>query len=215
MGRLRTENRKFAALPAPCRGATRAVKSAGKKTLPGLFLNSPGGNVTNVTSAKQDQLEVWEDARNLAREGRFDEIRADLYVRYDRSFKRIRAERKVELKTIQGEMEHTWFYGDPGSGKSRQAREMYPNAYEKGLNKWWDDYDHEEIVLIEEWDPDCRLTHLMKRWSDRYPFRGEIKGGSMMLRPRVIVVTSNYSPEECFFGKDAKAIIRRFKVIKV
>lgn len=87
----------------------------------------------------------------------------------------------------------------------------------KRINKWWDGYKRQEVVAIEEWSPEAKLTaQSLKQWADHYPFQGEIKGGSMQgLRPRKLIVLSNYTIEQCFDRvEDRDPILRRFKVIK-
>lgn len=58
----------------------------------------------------------------------------------------------------------------------------------------------------------------MCTWADRYPFQAEIKTDSTgLIRPEIIVVTSNYSPEE-IWGHDpamVATIKRRFKVVEI
>ena len=74
-----------------------------------------------------------------------------------------------------------------------------------------------EVVAIEEWSPKNDLTaSALKKWADRYPFPGEIKGGCLQgLRPKKIIVLSNYTPEQCFLNQeDLGPILRRFTVIK-
>jgi len=117
---------------------------------------------------------------------------------------------------LDGELLHEWWVGPSGSGKSRLLWELYPNHFAKALNKWWDRYRHEDIVAIEEWAPknDCTASAL-KKWADRYPFPGEIKGGcKQRLRPKKIIVLSNYTPQQCFLNsEDLEPILRRFTVI--
>lgn len=52
----------------------------------------------------------------------------------------------------------------------------------------------------------------MKRWADHYPFPIDVKYASNNIRPKRIVITSNYHPKELFSGEDLEAILRRFKV---
>jgi hypothetical protein len=58
------------------------------------------------------------------------------------------------------------------------------------------------------------LGHYLKIWGDRYPCNGEVKGNTVPLMHKVLVVTSNYLPTE-LWPDDAElvnAISRRFKI---
>lgn len=158
----------------------------------------------------------YEEAVSLVRGGGLiRDVNPEFQLRFFGTLKRIRMDIEYRVDTLEGALCNEWHYGEPGTGKSKHVRETYPNAYIKGLNKWWDDYADEDVVIIEEVCPTHNfLDHFMKIWSDRYKFRAEIKGGSIVIRPRKIVITSNYSIDECISGVDAAAIKRRFKVKK-
>ena len=117
---------------------------------------------------------------------------------------------------LDGELLHEWWVGPSGTGKSRLLWELYPDHFPKNLNKWWDRYRYQDVVAIEEWSPknDC-TAHALKKWADRYPFQGEVKGGTLhMLRPKKIIVLSNYTPQQCFLNsEDLEPMLRRFTVI--
>lgn len=117
---------------------------------------------------------------------------------------------------LDGELLHEWWVGPSGTGKSRLLWELYPNHFPKKLNKWWDRYRYQDVVAIEEWAPknDCTASAL-KVWADRYPFPGEVKGSTLNgLRPKKIIVLSNYTPQQCFLNEqDLEPILRRFTVI--
>nr|QXP07820.1 MAG: replication associated protein [Arizlama virus] len=117
---------------------------------------------------------------------------------------------------IQGDLEHEWWYGPTGTGKSHSAWEQFPDHYCKPLNKWWDGYNFQDVVVIEEWSPknECSAANL-KIWADRYPFTAEVKGSSIQkIRPRKIIVTSNYTIKECFPNQqDWEPLMRRFKMV--
>lgn len=102
-----------------------------------------------------------------------------------------------KLDTINGDMPNLWLWGDAGTGKSFYCRSNWPNAYLKMCNKWWDGYDGEDSVLIEDIGIESgkMLSHHIKIWADRYPFLAESKGLVRKIRPSIILVTSNYSPD--------------------
>lgn len=158
----------------------------------------------------------YEDAWNAASEGNLDEIDADLRIRHYSTLKRIRMD-KIAERNLEDTLDTMdWYCGPSGTGKSRKARTENPDAYLKMCNKWWDSYIDQEVVLIEDFDvKHAVLVHHLKIWADRYPYLAEIKGGSVKIRPRKIIVTSNYHPSEIWTeNSDLEPILRRFHVTK-
>lgn len=138
---------------------------------------------------------------------------SNLYARY-MTFAGVVHNQFANLDIMNGDLENLWLTGNPGTGKTKYAWENYPDLYVKAINKWWDGYHGQDVVLLDDWDPRHEmLTQHLKIWADRYPFRGECKGSSLLLRPKKIIVTSNYNIEDCFHNpEDVAAIRRRFKV---
>ena len=159
----------------------------------------------------------WENARTMAKEGNFEEIPADIYIRYIGNLERIyrRTLPPLESKpTTNG----TWLYGATGAGKSKGARDRFPELYPKPLNKWWDGYDGQSVVLVDDVDygQSNWIGNFLKIWSDHYPFIAEMKGGSRLIRPDNVIVTSQYLIKDLFNDEEMRsALERRFKVVNV
>jgi len=137
----------------------------------------------------------------------------DLFIKYGPRLEQLYVPPNKPLDAL----EHEWWVGPTGTGKSRLLWELYPDHYSKRINKWWDGYKRQDVVAIEEWSPEARLTtQALKQWADHYPFPGEIKGGGMQgLRPRKLIILSNYTIEQCFDrSEDREPMLRRFKVIR-
>lgn len=158
----------------------------------------------------------WEQARDAAKRGAFDEVPADIHLRCYHTLQRIRDDALLGGTHSETEAQMLWYYGPAGTGKSRTARDENPGCYLKMCNRWWDGYKGEDVVLLEDFDRDhSKLVHYLKIWADRYPFPCEVKGGSLMIRPKLIIVTSNYHPEEIWDREgDLRPIMRRFKCVK-
>jgi len=160
------------------------------------------------------EQERWKRARELATSGNMEEIDDDMYIRYYSTFKKIKADHMVIPASI-ATLDFHWFCGPSGSGKSKTARDLYPDAYIKNSNKWWDGYTGQDAVIIEEWDPSQKDwgSSFLKKWCDHYAFNAEVKGGTLMARPKTIVITSNYTIKDCFpDARDWEPLERRFTV---
>lgn len=114
-----------------------------------------------------------------------------------------------------------WIRGKPGSGKSHLVEREFPGAYRKAQNKWWDGYQGEEVVILEDLDGPF-LNHYLKIWGDKWRATGEVKGAVVPLMHKWFIVTSNYSIREIVeMGAKGdrvdwimgEAIERRFKEI--
>jgi len=186
-------------------------------------------------AAGDAERERWENALSMARRGRLDGIPASMLVPHYRNFVSIRNDSLSARSFPDGtdiRRRFVWLVSHPGTGKSALAREIADgivgttdSCYNKISNtKWWDGYSGERFTLIDDFAPGfpTDVKQAMKIWCDRYAFRGEPKGGSMLIRPEYIFVTSNYSIQQCF-GKvvddlyedtpDSLAMERRFTVI--
>lgn len=157
----------------------------------------------------------WEVALEAAKEGRFEDIDPQIQIAHARSLEYIYLKEKRSSVTMSDtEEKHQWYCGASGTGKSRTAREENVGAYMKMCNRWWDGYDNQDVVIIEDFDRNHeRLCHHLKIWADRYPFPAEYKGGKFDIRPRKIIVTSNYTPMGIWENQaDLEPILRRFEV---
>jgi len=122
--------------------------------------------------------------------------------------------KRLKLQVLPDTTERMrWYWGESGTGKSRAARTEFPNAYLKMCNKWWNGYLDQDVAIIDDIDPshEVWIGAFLKEWTDHYRFQAETKGGTRVIRPKIIVVTSQYSIEQIFKDPETvTALERRF-----
>jgi len=176
---------------------------------------APQSHKARGAAGGEKEKDRWKKIREAAEEGRLEEIPDQIRFMHSKCVNYHREQGRLKRKLEDTEEQHEWYWGPSGTGKSRKARTENPEAYLKNCNKWWDGYSDQSIVLIEDFDKKHDvLGHHMKIWADRYPFNAEVKGGSTgNIRPKKIIVTSNYHPEHIWSSaQDLEPILRRFKV---
>lgn len=105
-----------------------------------------------------------------------------------------------------------WLWGETGTGKTRAAieyaRVVGADAWiSNGGLQWFDGYVGQRVAILD----DLRNKHLvgtagfsfLLRLLDRYPFEVPYKGGYFNWAPECIIITSAYSPSECFETRKA------------
>lgn len=163
-------------------------------------------------SAEKERFSV---AWDLAKGGRVDEIDADIRVRYYSALRRIEKDYMPRVEGLPGVC-GLWIHGESGAGKTRAVLSTYPDAFIKPRNNWWDGYQDETIVLIDDLDVyDVQLGGKLKHWADFAPFVAETKGSARRIRPVKCIVTSQYTIEEIWNDpKTVAALKRRFTIVE-
>lgn len=160
-------------------------------------------------NSKVDWESVWECAKTSNLDGIPCSIRVSSY----RALRCIGADYS---KPLPMERVCHVFWGTTGTGKSRRAwEEASFDAYAKDpRTKFWDGYQGEEHVVIDEFRGGIDIAHLL-RWLDRYPVRVEIKGSSRPLAAKTIWITSNLDPRYWYPEIDEEtrsALMRRLNI---
>jgi len=118
------------------------------------------------------------------------------FCKYSKAFKEYKS-MCMEKRTWA--MDLVFLIGPTRTGKTRTAMEMAgESVYVKPPGKWWDNYDGEETVIIDEmYGSSFPFTELLQLL-DRYPYSIETKGGTVEFISKRIVMTSNQEPEDWY-----------------
>lgn len=164
------------------------------------------------TPRKQGQRNDLQGIKKMIDEGKDEEeifnTHLGSYIRYFKGFDRYRIS-KVKPRKEPPQAFILW--GDAGSGKSRYPYDKHKSVYNKPQGKWWDGYEGQEAILID----DVSWTNIdrneMLTLADRYPIKREVKGGFVCINSPYIYFTSNEDPNLIM----DEAIKRRFTIIEI
>lgn len=119
------------------------------------------------------------------------------FHKYLRLYKRLITERRDWLMNV------FLFVGTPGTGKSRTAHilagmlgKYYCVPPSKGSGLYWDDYDGETTVIIDEMDGNRMSATFFNQLCDRYPLEVPVHGGAgHQFCSQNIIICSNFLPK--------------------
>jgi len=119
-------------------------------------------------------------------------IDAKVRVLHFRSLEHIRKAHLKPREQARDETRGVWIWGESGIGKSSKARHDFPHAYPKMVNKWWDGYQGQKNVIMDDIDPKSGqyLGMQLKHWGDRFDCILESKGGALLSDYDNFIVTS-------------------------
>jgi len=180
----------------------------------GLLIERGEKPISNDNKGRAEKLR-WQRARDLAKDGKLDEIDADIFIRYYSTLKRIRTDYQVKPDPVDTKC--YWIYGPTGTGKSHAVENAPFTVYKKTMDdlKWFDGYQNEDCIYLEDIDKyQVKWGGLLKRLADKWPMQASIKGSMQYIRPRIVCVTSNVTIEEIWTDScTVDPLLRRFTVI--
>lgn len=152
------------------------------------------------TAAGSREASRYADAWTAATEGDLDRIPGDIRFRMYHTVRQIQTDymaKPHDLPDVCG----IWIWGPAGAGKSHHARSLVEadgeEFYAKAANKWWDGYQGQKWVIIDDVDKAHKvLAHHFKLMLDKWAILAEVKGGTLYIRPQHIIITSQYSIDD-------------------
>lgn len=116
------------------------------------------------------------------------------YVRYHRGIDKFKINESPLWRTV----EVTWYWGRAGCGKTKKAME------EEGVYKidypytWWDGYEDQKIILIDDYDDGMLTRGFLLNLLDGYPLRLATKGSHTYAKWEKVIITSNGNPKNYY-----------------
>jgi hypothetical protein len=116
------------------------------------------------------------------------------WVRYRKSFQAYSNMVAPKIRDI----EVIVLFGAPGTGKSHWAWHNYPDLWVKPPGPWFDTYQGQETILIDEMAGDYIDYRTLLRLTDKYPLLVPVKGDFVYMRHTRVIICSNFHPNRWY-----------------
>lgn len=141
--------------------------------------------------------------------GSMSDIEPVMLVKYDKGLTKLRELHQPDRNFKPNVL---WIWGSAGVGKTKFAVEYDDNHYIKDGTQWWDNYDHENTIIIDDFDARWPYRDFL-RLLDRYKYQGQIKGGFVKINSKNIIITCEFPPQQFWSGNELKQVTRRIDKI--
>jgi len=125
----------------------------------------------------------------------------EFYCRYYKGLEKLNIDKGPKWRDV----EVVILWGPTGTGKTRQVMEQDSVYKIDPPYKWWDGYEGEEILLIDDYREHAIERGFLLNLLDGYRLRLETKGSHTWALWRKVYITTNYDP----LGWADEAINRR------
>lgn len=132
----------------------------------------------------------------------------EVYVKYSRGIEHL-VSLLHKKRDVNDPPLISWIWGAAGVGKTRIAYDQLPHdeIYMKDGTQWWDGYTQQQCILIDDFDGKWPFRDFL-RLLDRYPYRGQFKGGYVEINSPIIIITCEFPPDK-FWQDNALAQVTR------
>lgn len=139
-----------------------------------------------------------------------------LYCKYRNGLKDIAGVVTKNKTKAWRNIEVTLLTGPTGCGKTRYANEISDYKIQAWQTKWWQDYEGEDAILIDEYNNDMKITELLALL-DGYQVRLDVKSTHNYANWTKVYITTNLKLDEIHANaKPAhrEALMRRITIVK-
>ena len=115
-----------------------------------------------------------------------------MYCRYHRGIDRLNSNEGLKWRHLSV----TILWGDTGCGKTRKVMEMDSVFKIDPPYNWFDGYNGEQILLIDDYRRGCIPRGMLLNLLDGYRLRLETKGAHTWALWNQVYITTNFNPED-------------------